>query len=141
LFSDLLKGVGRNPKDDGKKKGGLKVHMLIDAVQSVGRFIKITEAKVHDKNFLKELELISYSMVVFDRAYNYYHQFALWTNQSVFFVTRIKKNAVYTVIEINREHKKEKGKAMVLREEIIEIEYIPKMKMAKSKQSKRKNSV
>lgn len=46
LFSDILKGVGRNPKGDGKKKGGLKVHMLIDAVQSVGRFVKITEAKV-----------------------------------------------------------------------------------------------
>ena len=24
LFSDILKGVGRNPKGDGKKKGGLK---------------------------------------------------------------------------------------------------------------------
>jgi len=51
LFSDILKGVGSNPKGDGKKKGGLKVHMLIDAVQSVGRFIKITAAKVHDKTF------------------------------------------------------------------------------------------
>lgn len=40
LFSDIHKGVGRNPKDDGKKKGGLKVHMLIDAVQSVSRFVK-----------------------------------------------------------------------------------------------------
>ncbi|NWJ52542.1 MAG: transposase [Bacteroidetes bacterium] len=77
LFSDILKGVGRNPKNDGKKKGGLKVNMLIDAVQSIGRFIKITEAKVHDKNFLRELELISYSIVVFDKAYNYYHQFAV----------------------------------------------------------------
>ncbi len=38
LFSDILKGVGRNPKNDGKKKGGLKVHMLIDAVQSVVPF-------------------------------------------------------------------------------------------------------
>src|SRR5210317_750409 len=64
LFSDILKGVGRNPKGDGKKKGGLKVHMLIDAVQSVGRFVKITAAKVHDKNFLKSLELISHSMIV-----------------------------------------------------------------------------
>jgi len=72
LFSDILKGVGRNPKGDGKKKGGLKVHMLIDAVQSVGRFIKITAAKVHDKNFLKSLELISHSMIVFDKAYNEY---------------------------------------------------------------------
>jgi hypothetical protein len=131
LFSDILKGVGRNPKHDGKKKGGLKVHMLIDAVQSFGRFIKITEAKVHDKNFLKELDLISYSMVVFDRAYNYYHQFAIWTSKSVYFVTRIKKNAVYSIVEILREHTKVKGRAMVLREEIIEIEYTPEDKNGK----------
>lgn len=140
LFSDLLKGVGRNPKGDGKKKGGLKVHMLIDAVQSVGRFIKITQAKVHDKNFLKELDLISYSMVVFDRAYNYYHQFALWTQKNVFFVTRIKKNALYTVVEVLREHKKEKGKAMVLREEIIEIQYVPEDENGK-KQTKNKKTL
>jgi hypothetical protein len=125
LFSDILKGVGRNPKGDGKKKGGLKVHMLIDAVQSVGRFIKITAAKVHDKNFLKSLELISHSMVVFDRAYNYYHQFALWTKQEVYFVTRLKKNAVYKVIEVRRKHYRKKSKAKVLRDEIIELEYIP----------------
>ena len=131
LFCDVLKGVGRNPKNDGKKKGGLKVHMLIDAVQAVGRFIKITEAKVHDKNFLKELELISYSMVVFDRAYNYYHQFAIWTRKNIYFVTRLKKNAVYTVIETLREHKKVKGNAMVLKEEIIELEYFPETENGK----------
>ncbi len=125
LFSDILKGVGRNPKDDGKKKGGLKVHMLIDAVQSVGRFVKITAAKVHDKNFLKELDLISHSMVVFDRAYNYYMQFALWTEKQIFFVTRMKKNAVYTVIETVQMHERIKGKAMVIKEEIIELEYHP----------------
>lgn len=79
LFSNILKGVGRNPKGDGKKKGGLKVHMLIDAVQQVGRFIKVTEAKVHDKNFLKSLEIESNCMIVFDKAYNYYYQFAQWT--------------------------------------------------------------
>lgn len=125
LFSDILKGVGRNPKGDGKKKGGLKVHMLIDAVQSVGRFVKITAAKVHDKNFLKSLELISHSMIVFDRAYNYYHQFALWTNQQVYFVTRLKKNTVYTVIEVLRSHYRKKGQAKVLSDEIIELEYHP----------------
>lgn len=125
LFSDILKGVGRNPKGDGKKKGGLKVHMLIDAVQSVGRFVKITAAKVHDKNFLKSLELISHSMIVFDKAYNYYHQFALWTTQQVYFVTRLKKNAVYKVIETTRMHYRKKGKAKVLRDEIIELAYHP----------------
>ena len=125
LFSDILKGVGRNPKGDGKKKGGLKVHMLIDAVQSVGRFIKITAAKVHDKNFLKSLELISHSMIVFDKAYNYYHQFALWTSQQVYFVTRLKKNAVYEVIEVSRNHYRKKGQAKVLKDEVIELTYHP----------------
>jgi hypothetical protein len=135
LFSDILKGVGRNPKGDGKKKGGLKVHMLIDAVQSVGRFIKITAAKVHDKNFLKSLELISHSMIVFDRAYNYYQQFALWSDQQVYFVTRLKKNAVYTVVKMQRSHYRKKGKAKVLRDEIIEIEYSPEDETGK-KQTK-----
>jgi hypothetical protein len=125
LFSDILKGVGRNPKGDGKKKGGLKVHMLIDAVQSVGRFIKITAAKVHDQDFLKSLELISHSMIVFDRAYNNYNQFALWSTQQVFFVTRLKKDALYTVMELNRRGYRKKGQAKVLRDEIIELEYNP----------------
>ena len=130
LFSDILKGVGRNPKGDGKKKGGLKVHMLIDAVQSVGRFVKVTAAKVHDKNFLKSLELISHSMIVFDKAYNYYHQsdnyrIALWTQNDVYFVTRMKKNAVYTVKEVKRTHYHKQGQAKVFRDEIIELEYHP----------------
>jgi len=144
LFSDILKGVGRNPKGDGKKKGRLKVHMLIDAVQSVGRFIKITQAKVHDQNFLKSLELISHSMVVFDRAYNYYQQFALWTEKQLYFVTRMKKNAVFTVIEVKRTHYRKKGQAKVLSDEIIELEYNPEdengkknMKITKALQLRR----
>jgi len=128
LFSDILKGVGRNPRGDGKKKGGLKVHMLIDAVQSVGRFIKITAAKVHDSQFLKSLELISHSIVVFDKAYNYYQQFALWTQNQVYFVSRLKSNAVYTVIEVKRTHYRKKGVAKVLSDEIIELEYHPEDK-------------
>ena len=125
LFSDILKGVGRNPKGDGKKKGGLKVHMLIDAVQSVDRFVKVTEAKVHDKNFLKNLELISHSMIVFDRAYNHYNQFALWTKKQVYFVTRLKKNAIYKIIETKRYHYRKRGQAKVLRDDIIELTYHP----------------
>lgn len=125
LFSDILKGVGRNPKGDGKKKGGLKVHMLIDAVQSVGRFVKITEAKVHDKNFLLGLELVPHSVVVFDRAYNYYLMFARWTEKRIYFVTRMKKNAVYTVKTTLRKHYRKKGQAKVLRDEIVALGYHP----------------
>ena len=36
LFTEVLKGVGRNRKDDGKKKGGAKVHMVINAFEQIG---------------------------------------------------------------------------------------------------------
>lgn len=123
LFSDLLKGVGRNPNGDGRKKGGLKVHMLIDAVQSVGRFMRITEAKTHDKNFLKDIQVPKYSMLVFDKAYNYYQQFAKWTKDEIYFVTRQKTNAVYEVIKKVSSMRAKKDTARVLREELIEISY------------------
>jgi hypothetical protein len=41
--------------------------------------MKIREAKMHDKNFLKDMRVPRYSMLVFDKAYNYYKQFARWT--------------------------------------------------------------
>ena len=123
LFSDILKGVGRNPKNDGKKKGGLKVHMLIDAVQSVGKFMKITAAKMHDKNFLSEIQVPQYSMLVFDKAYNYYKQFNEWTEKKIYFVTRQKSNAVYTVLKTVSEIILPKKQAGVLKEEHIEVTY------------------
>jgi hypothetical protein len=123
LFTDILKGVGRNPKNDGKKKGGLKVHMLIDAHQSVVKFVKITQAKMHDKQFLRHLQLPEYSTIVFDKAYNHYRQFAIWTKDNIYFVTRQKTNAVYTVIETIVNTAGIKNKAMVYKEEIIEVSY------------------
>ena len=42
------------------------------------------------------------SIVAVDRAYNDYRLFAKWTEEGVFFVTRMKENAVYEVIEERR---------------------------------------
>ena len=124
LFSSLVfKGVGRNPKDGGKKKGGLKVHMLIDALQDVGKFVKVTAAKVHDSKFLKELILNPFSMVVFDKAYNDYKLFAKWTEKQIWFVTRMKDNAKYEVVQIISENEIPAGKAGVLKEEKINLCY------------------
>ena len=123
LFSDILKGVGRNPKNDGKKKGGLKVHMLIDAVQSVAKFVKITEAKMHDKNFLRDIQVPEFSMLVFDKAYNHYKQFAQWTEGNIYFVTRQKSNAVYEVLETVMGRELETDKPGVSKEENITVTY------------------
>lgn len=123
LFSDIMKGVGRNPKNEGKKKGGLKVHMMIDAHAQTPVFVKLSEAKLHDKNFLEFLRLAAHSMIVFDRAYNHYLQFARWTAQQVNFVCRLKKNAVYQVIEEVFSQDLDKTKSGVLSEEHIHLKY------------------
>ena len=123
LFSDILKGVGRNPKHDGQKKGGLKVHMLIDATQSIAKFVKITAAKMHDKQFLQHLQLPEFSTIVFDKAYNHYNQFANWTKDNIYFVTRQKSNAIYSVVQTIIDTASIRNKAMVYREEIIEVCY------------------
>ena len=59
---DCMKGVERNPKGEGKKKGGLKVHMLIDAHSQKPIFIKISDAKSHDKNGIQYLNLAPHRM-------------------------------------------------------------------------------
>ena len=123
LFSDILKGVGRNPKGDGKKKGGLKVHMLTDIHADTAKFVKMSEAKQHDKNFLKHLSLPAGSMIVFDKAYNHYLQFAKWCEEGVFFVCRLKDNAKYEVQEVIFEKKLSGKEAVVLKEEHIHIKY------------------
>lgn len=123
LFSEVLKGVGRNRKDDGKKKGGAKVHMAIDAYQQTGQFISITAAKVHDKKFLDMFDAKPYSLLVFDRAYNHYLRFAKWSEQNVFFVTRKKRNAKYTVVKVLHQSDLKGKEPGVHLDQLIEMTY------------------
>lgn len=123
LFSDLLRGVGRNPKNGSRKKGGIKVHTLMDAFSGIVSFVRMTEAKVHDKKFLSHLSLESGSFIVFDKAYNVYRQFAEWSHQQIWFVTRMKKNAVFHVRKVIIDNTKKKKAKGVLKEQYIIISY------------------
>lgn len=125
LFSDIMKGVGRNPKGEGKKKGGLKVHMMIDVHSDTAKYACISEAKMHDKNFLKHLTLPSGSMIVFDKAYNHYAQYAKWTRDTIYFVCRLKDNALYEVQEVLSEHELTENAFGVIKDEHIHIRYKP----------------
>ena len=61
--------------------------------------MKITAAKMHAKNFLREIQVPQFSMLVFDKVYNYYKQFNEWTEKKIYLVTRQKSNAIYTVLK------------------------------------------
>lgn len=98
LFGNILKGAGRNPIN-GKKKGGIKMHTMINASEDVPTLVRFTSAATHDHVFLKHLELRKGSIVVFDKGYNDYKQYHQWNIEGVSFVTRQKYNAVWRSIE------------------------------------------
>lgn len=119
LFAEILKGVGRE-RLNGKKKGGIKMHTMINASEDVPVLVRFTSAATHDHIFLKELKLARGSIVVFDRGYNDYHQYIQWTLEGVYFVTRQKDNAVWkSVKEFDIPEGADNG---VLKDEMIKIE-------------------
>jgi hypothetical protein len=123
LFSEILRGVGRNPLDGSRKKGGIKVHAMMDGFSGVTEFVRITAAKVHDKTFLHNLKLVPESFIVFDKAYNHYSQYAKWTKQQVWFVTRMKDNAVYHVTKVITDNTRKKNPYGIVKEQYITVGY------------------
>jgi hypothetical protein len=121
LFSDLLAGVGRNRLDGAKKKGGFKVHTMMDAFSGVAEYIRITAAREHDRQFLYHLDIPSKSWLVFDKAYNHYSQFAKWTEKKIWFVTRMKDNAVFHVTKVLIDKTKKKNSKGVLKEQYVTV--------------------
>lgn len=98
LFKDILKCVGRKPKS-GKRKGGIKVHTVINADETVPNLVWFSSATTHDHQYLKKLKCDANTIYVFDKGYNDYNAFEYFGSTGTGFVTRIKDNAVYTPIE------------------------------------------
>lgn len=82
-----------------RAKGGIKIHVLLDHDHYMPDFIAIREAKKHDVAIAKSLTLNSGSIVAMDRAYNNYRLFSRWIERGIYFVTRMKENALYKVVE------------------------------------------
>ena len=82
-----------------RTKGAIKLHLLLDHDGYLPCFGVITEGKVHDVKVAWSLAFEPGTVVVDDRGYNDYRLFAKWTEEQVYFVTRMKDNALYTVVE------------------------------------------
>lgn len=118
LFKEILKGAGRNPIE-GKKKGGIKVFTKMNLSEGVPNFICMKAASTNENTFLKVLNLPEGGIVVFDKGFNRYRYFDQWTQHNRFFVTRLKDNANYEVIEENNTE----PFADVLKDQIITLKY------------------
>jgi len=124
LFQDILKCVGRKP-ENGKSKGGIKAHTVINADEKVPSLIWFTDAATNDHILLSKLTLDRDTIYVFDKGYNDYLAFQRFSEGQTGFVTRLKDNAAY-------EHEAELDipshvHAGVIKDEIITVN-VPKSK-------------
>lgn len=82
-----------------RTKGAVKLHLVLDHDGYLPSFAWITDGKVSDVKIAHLLRFDPGTIVVDDRGYNDYGLFGKWTAQGVFFVTRMKDNALYEVAE------------------------------------------
>ena len=98
IFSDVMLGVGAI-KLNGKRKGGVKAHMLIDGVHHIPQICFFSEAKENDRIFMDKVALTKGSILVFDKGFTKHSQWQRWTEQDITWVTRMNKNAYYELVE------------------------------------------
>jgi Transposase DDE domain/Domain of unknown function (DUF4372) len=109
LFSDILKNAGRTPVS-GKKKGGLKVHTMIQSDEDVPCLVRMSAASAHDSPFLAQIRLAEGSIITFDKGYNDYTQYNRFTKEKVSWITRIRNSAVYELrqdLSVSQEQSKD----------------------------------
>lgn len=82
-----------------KGKGALKLHVGLDHDGLLPAFAVITASKCHDAHAARAFHLPTGSIAVFDRGYTDFRWFNSLNEQAVFFVTRVRRDLAYRVIE------------------------------------------
>ena len=118
LFKAILKPAGRK-RNDGKSKGGIKVHTLLKADCNMPSFIKFSAAAMHDQQFYDCInELPDGSIITFDKAYINYQQFEKFSERGITYVVPQKDNAKFeSVKELELSH----TEPLILKDEIIKV--------------------
>jgi Transposase DDE domain/Domain of unknown function (DUF4372) len=83
----------------GRRKSAFKLHLGLDHDGLIPAFACVTHGKVSDLAAARRLALPRGSVLVFDKGYNSYRWHNSLTEQGIFFVSRIRGNARYRVLE------------------------------------------
>ena len=82
-----------------RTKGAIKLHLLLDHDGYLPSFAVVTTGKTSDIKVARRLRFERGTVVVMDRGYIDYEWFVQLTHQGVYFVTRLKDNASFEVVE------------------------------------------
>jgi len=80
-------------------KGAVKLHVKLNHSGYIPNFVSLTNGKVHDQKAARMIPFDKDDVVVLDRAYCDLEWLASLCKRGTYFVTRLKKNADYQVVE------------------------------------------
>ena len=80
-------------------KGAVKIHLVLDHSGYLPCFAHITTGKVHDVKIGRTLRFAPGTILAIDKAYVDYAWWKEMCDEGVYFVTRLKQDLTYTVIE------------------------------------------
>lgn len=120
LFVDVFTGAGRK-KINGKKKGGIKAHILLSLHSLIPEIVWMSAASKNDKDFLGQLKPLSGEIYVFDKGYVNYNYYYNWTDTGVFYVTRLNNNGKYEVLSQKTILDRDAEMDGVLKDQIISL--------------------
>lgn len=116
-------------------KSGVKINMKYDINNSVPDYLFITNAKEYENNTLDKMRLKRGDTVAIDKGYCNYERFGSCCDQEILFVTRLKDNARYEVVESRRvksiDEKTGKSIVILTNDFSVSAEYIAKMYRAR----------
>ena len=82
-----------------RTKGAIKLHLLLDHDGYLPSFAVITTGKTSDVKVARKMRFDRGSVLIMDRGYIDYEWFVQLTQQAVYFVTRLKDNASFEVVQ------------------------------------------
>jgi putative transposase len=88
--------------DFRNNKGGIKLTVKLDHQGKIPCFIIVSNAREHDVKRINEVPYNCGDVLVFDRGFTDYGYFMSICEKKAYFVTRLKKNAVYTCVKKNK---------------------------------------
>ena len=85
-----------------KAVGAVKMHTLIDLVNDCPEKIVVTHGRVHDREKMDLFVTKPGITYIFDRGYTDYEEYDRLSAEDIFFISRLKKNAVMEVVSENQ---------------------------------------
>lgn len=98
-----------------RTKGAVKLHLLLDHDGYLPSFAVITDGKTSDIKVARKMRFDPGSVLIMDRGYVDYEWFVRLSQQAVYFVTRLKDNASFEVVQ----ERPVPAKGNILKDQII----------------------